>query len=848
MHAASSWLLTLIGMLLLVLPCAGPPLHAATQSRNIPETRRPAQAPPAQRPPSRTVEPLRRFPQQPPPPAVGIHQPPCVVPYLEDFADARTVLGGRNLRLGDVKYVESDRRPGTVLDQSPKPRAQVRCGSEVNVVVATRPRQPPPPPPCRVPDLLEDHEKTLEPQLAREKLRLGSVQGIESDQRAGTVVRQAPSRGADVRCGSAVDVWIAIPVRYPDPPPPCSVPDLLNDPEATVEPQLAREKLRPGRINTIESDQRAGTVVRQAPARGVEVKCGSQVDVWIAVPFPPKPDPPIVDCRVPDLIEDSEPSIEPQLARAKLYLGNVTGQESNQRPGTVVRQLPPRGTTVKCESRVDVWIAVPPKPKPDPPKPDPPRPDPPKPDPPKPDPPKPDPPKHDPPPPAPVRIVVPRLEGRDQMAATRMLEAVGLHVGEVGRQPSDGPRDTVVQQSPVAGTPVQPGAPVQIWLAAPRPATVPELRGRDRAGAAEALTSARLVLGEIGERPSDDPSGTVVGQSPSAGTVVRPGLPVQVWFAVPIPIEVPVLVGRREADAAALLRDSRLRAGEIRFRESIEPRGVVVDQAPQAGRRVNADSTVDLWVAMPRRTLVPDVRGRSQRAAADALRQAGLVVGDVRERESQASRGTVTDQQPVPGVQVEAGTAVSLSIASPVVAAAPPPPPPSPPPAPPVQPSRPALVRVPAVVDMPLTRAFVVLQDAGLRPGRISEIRATTTAGTVTTQFPAAGTDASPGAQVDLIVAVSMGVAPWFMSQWILGGLGLGLMVAVAGSLMRTKTKTGRESTPPSVSFAPHADAGVQSTVSEDGVLTRSEFRLESRPDKGIQALHGPDRLVAGET
>ena len=81
-----------------------------------------------------------------------------------------------------------------------------------------------------------------------------------------------------------------------------------------------------------------------------------------APPLPPspKPGPPIVDCRVPDLIEDFEQTIEPQLARAKLHLGNVTGQESNQRPGTVVRQLPPRATTVKCGSRVDVWIAVPP--------------------------------------------------------------------------------------------------------------------------------------------------------------------------------------------------------------------------------------------------------------------------------------------------------------------------------------------------------------------------------------------------------------------------------------------------------------------------------------------------------
>ncbi len=268
---------------------------------------------------------------------------------------------------------------------------------------------------------------------------------------------------------------------------------------------------------------------------------------------------------MPDLIEDLEPAIEAQLARAQLRLRNSIDQESNRRPGTVLRQMPPAGVTVKCGSGVDVWIAVPEPVRPEPPKP----------------------------------VSVPPLEGRDQMAATRVLEAAGLHLGAVGRRPSDGPRDLVVAQAPGAGTQVQPGTPVQVWL------------------------------------------------------------------AVPIPIEVPALAGRREADAVTILRESRLRAGEIRFRESSEPEGVGLEQAPQAGRRVNADTSVDLWLATPIKVLVPDVRGRNQRSAAEALASVGLVVGDVREREDSSARGTVLDQLPAPQSQVVAGTSVALSIAVP---------------------------------------------------------------------------------------------------------------------------------------------------------------------------------------
>jgi beta-lactam-binding protein with PASTA domain len=690
MHAASGRLPAAIGMLLLVLPLAESPLHGTSQSRNIPETSGApqVQAPAAKRPPSRVAQPPSRLPQQPqpPPPATGVRPSTCVVPRLEDLSESRKVLDGRDLRLGTVKYVESNRRPGTVLEQSPAAQEKVKCGSDVDVWVAHRPKPPEPPVVCHVPDLLDATPVAAEPQLERDKLRLGKVGTIESRARAGRVIRQSPSRGAEVKCGSPVDVWIAVP------PPPSP------DPPKRDPPKLDPPRMDPPRIDPPKIDPPTVDPPRKDPPR---------ID-------PPKPDPPKPDPPKPD------------------------------------------------------------PPKQDPPKQDPPRTDPPRADPPKPDPPRVDPPKVEPRVPRTVPVGVPPLEGRDQHAAARVLESAGLHLGDVGRRPSDAERDTVVSQFPDAGTLVRPGTSVQVWLAVPRPATVPDLRGRDRTAAAATLADTRLRLGLVEERQSDETAGTVVEQAPSAGTPVRPGL------------------------------------------------------------------AVDVWLAIPRTVLVPDIRGRRQPSAGEALRIVGLVVGQVREVEDSAPRGTVMDQLPAPGSQVVAGTPVALSIAVPaarvaIVRSAPPVQPAAPAPTP-LAPSR-ASVRVPAVVGVPLERAFVLLQSSGLRPGRITEMRASIAAGTVTTQFPAAGTDALADAQVDLIVAGSFGVPPWMLSPWMLAALGFGL-VAIAGSLLKTKTKSGRELPAPSMSFVPHADPGIQSAVSEDGVLTRSEFCLEVRSDPGIQAIH----------
>jgi hypothetical protein len=156
-------------------------------------------------------------------------------------------------------------------------------------------------------------------------------------------------------------------------------------------------------------------------------------------------------------------------------------------------------------------------------------------------------------------------------------------------------------------------------------------------------------------------------------------------------------------------------------------------------------------------------------------------------------------------------------------------------------------VQVPPVVGLSLNQAFLRLQSVGLRPGRVSELRATTAAGNVTAQFPTAGSAVTPGAQVDLVVAASTSIVEWISSSpWIFAALAIGLVIAIAGSLAQAKPKVEPEAMP-TVSFAPRVDQGVQSAYAEDGVLARSEFRIDSRADAGIQTLHFSDRRVSGE-
>ncbi|MGH9461909.1 MAG: PASTA domain-containing protein [Vicinamibacteria bacterium] len=131
---------------------------------------------------------------------------------------------------------------------------------------------------------------------------------------------------------------------------------------------------------------------------------------------------------------------------------------------------------------------------------------------------------------------------------------------------------------------------------------------------------------------------------------------------------------------------------------------------------------------------VPSVEGKSEADAKEALRMAGLEVGNVSRRESTHPRGTVLDQNPGAGSEARRGTAVDLTIAS--------------------------WPQVPDVVGLRKDEAVAVLHEHGFMakasyptPKGLAE-RGKTSAGpdTVIDQMPPAGSEAQPKTTVGLLL------------------------------------------------------------------------------------------------
>ena len=98
------------------------------------------------------------------------------------------------------------------------------------------------------------------------------------------------------------------------------------------------------------------------------------------------------------------------------------------------------------------------------------------------------------------------------------------------------------------------------------------------------------------------------------------------------------------------------------------PEGIVVSQRPEAGRKVKLGRTVSLLTSSgKRRVQVPNLLGRPLDQATAVLEARGLLLGKTeQDYVPEIEAGTVLTQVPLPGEEIEVGTFVDLTIASPV--------------------------------------------------------------------------------------------------------------------------------------------------------------------------------------
>jgi serine/threonine-protein kinase len=199
--------------------------------------------------------------------------------------------------------------------------------------------------------------------------------------------------------------------------------------------------------------------------------------------------------------------------------------------------------------------------------------------------------------------------------------------------------------------------------------TVPDVTGVPLEQARVVVDSAGLEAVEAGSRPDPKaPVGTVVGQNPVAGSVVKEGR--RVYLTVSggeVLVTVPRVRGQSVRDARFTLERTGLRVGATTFDTSgLYPRNTVMAQSIVPGAKVARGTEVGVTVSRGTeflQVLVPDLSGRTLSEAQKLLSDKSLRAGVITYQPSaDLIPNTVVDQFPRGGEMVEEGHAVDLFV------------------------------------------------------------------------------------------------------------------------------------------------------------------------------------------
>ncbi|MCZ2261695.1 Stk1 family PASTA domain-containing Ser/Thr kinase [Isoptericola sp. QY 916] len=184
----------------------------------------------------------------------------------------------------------------------------------------------------------------------------------------------------------------------------------------------------------------------------------------------------------------------------------------------------------------------------------------------------------------PDTVAVPDLSGMTEDEASDELEKAKLTLGDVSQENSKGvEKDHVIKSDPAEGQAVSEGSAVDIVVSTGQ-VDLPNLLGMTEDKAKETITNLGLNS-ETSTEESDEKPGTVIRQSPQAGSVPQ-GSGVSIVIAkkkAPEMTTVPNVVGQSAADAQAAITGANL-SPQISFEPSDDvPNGTVISQDPEGG-------------------------------------------------------------------------------------------------------------------------------------------------------------------------------------------------------------------------------------------------------------------------
>jgi serine/threonine-protein kinase len=232
-----------------------------------------------------------------------------------------------------------------------------------------------------------------------------------------------------------------------------------------------------------ESEARPGRVVSQDPAAGRSVDEGSEVTLTVST-GPGRQ-------LVPSVVNLPAQQAQRELNAAGFKVTQDVVPSTSIEQGLAIRTSPKEGTFAPKGSDVRLFISS-----------------------------------------GPPTVEVPSVIGQDKDDARATLEDAGF---AVVTQPadSDEPKDRVIAQDPEGGAEVDEGTRITLTFSeGPQRVEVPAVIGDDVDSAKATLEDAGFRV-RVQEEPSDEAEGTVIGQSPGAGTRALEGSTVTLTVAGP---------------------------------------------------------------------------------------------------------------------------------------------------------------------------------------------------------------------------------------------------------------------------------------------------------------------------
>ncbi len=199
-------------------------------------------------------------------------------------------------------------------------------------------------------------------------------------------------------------------------------------------------------------------------------------------------------------------------------------------------------------------------------------------------------------------IIIPDLIDKDAEEAIKILKSLDLEVTQENVEDEDADENCVVKTSPSAGTEVEKGSEVKIYVnSAEDLITVPDLAGKSEKEAKSALEDAGLTLGEVKTVDSSEEKGSVVKQTPKSGSKATKDSEVDIYISSGSEEDnytrVPSLIGKTDDAAQKALESAGLKLGDVKSVESDKPKGTVVKQSRSENDRVEKGTIINIEIS-----------------------------------------------------------------------------------------------------------------------------------------------------------------------------------------------------------------------------------------------------------